>query len=116
MWRQEAALEQNIVLNKCPLDGSGQLLFRFSEKGVQDVINGKIPKFTNQFVVDPAYYYLYFANCEPEMKITFGARVEMYNVDGSGHKDYLSVGETELSEMYFVSQPVYCFLIFYSGC
>jgi len=51
--------------------------------------------------VSAGLFYLYFANCDSQ-PVSFSSTVELYN-DKDGVKDYLSVGETELETVFWVS-------------
>jgi hypothetical protein len=46
-------------------------------------------------------YFLYFVNCAGEVAVSWTARIAMYNLRPDGGRDYLSVGETELSTLYW---------------
>lgn len=48
-------------------------------------------------------YALFFENCMKMTMVTFELRVSLYNVDSSGNKDYLPVGEDILPSLYMVS-------------
>lgn len=48
-------------------------------------------------------YALFFENCERLLMVTFQLRVSLYNVNKSGNKDYLSVGDDTLPSLYMVS-------------
>lgn len=56
-------------------------------------------------IKDGGRFFLYFANCETYTPVSFAARIEMYNLVGPAgeRRDYLSVGETELNVVYWVS-------------
>jgi G protein-coupled receptor 107 len=45
---------------------------------------------------------LFFANCVPTTAVSFDIKIEMYNVDRWGNKNYLSVGELEMPTMLLV--------------
>ena len=47
-------------------------------------------------------YALFFENCVKLTMVTFELRVSLYNVDSSGNKDYLPVGEDVLPLLYMV--------------
>ncbi len=67
------------------------------------MIEKTVPSFTFQFKVENSgLFYLYFANCEPNMPVSFDSVIELYNVNKWGGKDYLSVGETQLETVYWV--------------
>lgn len=79
------------------------VLFRFDQAEIQKMINGD----TNSMfvVVDqppmPEQYALYFANCLKEpLEVSFKIKIEEYNLNAKGRKDYLSVGETELPTVF----------------
>ncbi|GLI58639.1 hypothetical protein VaNZ11_000376 [Volvox africanus] len=98
----DTALEQELADDaKCILDEFNNL-FTFKDKSVQDVINGTLTEFTFHFVVQKGgLFYLYFANCEDDTPVSFTSRIEMYNLNSRGRKDYLSVGDTELDAVYW---------------
>lgn len=100
----DAALEQDLTdSSKCILNDVNNL-FTFKDSSVQNVILGKLESFTFHFVVqNGGLFYLYFANCEVDTPISFSSVIEMYNVDTYGRKDYLSVGDTSLDAVYWVS-------------
>ncbi|KAL3536345.1 hypothetical protein ACH5RR_004806 [Cinchona calisaya] len=61
-------------------------------------------------VTSPNEYNLFFANCNPESKVSMHVRTELYNLDNLGRvKDYLSAGLTQLPSLFFI------FSIFYFG-
>ncbi|GAA0141922.1 G-protein coupled receptor [Lithospermum erythrorhizon] len=59
----------------------------------------------------PDEYSLFFANCEPQSKVSMDVRTELYNVDGDlgswGSKDYLSAGVTQLPTIFSVFSVCY---------
>jgi hypothetical protein len=81
-------------------------LFNSFSAQVAAVIDGKNPSVTFHVdIKDGGRFYLYFANCEAFTPVSFSIRVEQYNLVGpNGRKDYLSVGETELNVVYWVSR------------
>lgn len=90
----------------CLLDNTAeQQLFRFSDKKVQVVIDNKSPNVTFHVeLTGGGFYSVYFVNCERSMPVSFDMRVETYNLVGpNDRKDYLSIGESELDVMYWVS-------------
>lgn len=100
----DAALEQDLSdESKCVLDDVHNL-FTFKDSALQNIVKGKADNATFKFVVKGGgLYYLYFANCEQLTPVSFDAWIEMYNVGSDGvTRDYLSLGETELSSVYFV--------------
>jgi hypothetical protein len=103
-WEAELDLEADMLAGKCLLDDRELMLFRFSEKNVKAVKDGQLNNVTFHVDVNNGgRFFLYFASCEPVTPVSFKARVEMYNLVGpSGKRSYLSVGETELSVMYWV--------------
>jgi hypothetical protein len=72
---------------------------------VAAVIEGKSANVTFHVdIKDGGRFFLYFANCEAFTPVSFSIRVEQYNYVGPNDKrDYLSVGETELNVVYWVS-------------
>lgn len=71
---------------------------------LQRLINHEADNFTFHVEVENGgWYYLYFANCETQTPVSFNLHLEMYNMLPSGSKDYLSVGQTELDVVYWVS-------------
>ena len=48
------------------------------------------------------YFSLFYANCEPDLLVTFDMRVSLFNVRPNGRKDYLSVGEDVLPLVFMV--------------
>lgn len=100
----DAALEQDLVdETKCILTET-PYLFNFKDSAVQRLINKEVDNVTFHYIVgNGGLYFLYFANCEKATPVSFDVKVEMYNLDAYGNKDYLSVGETELETMFWVS-------------
>lgn len=47
-------------------------------------------------------YNLKFANCLPSVRVSMNVRTAMYNLDRSGRKDYLSIGQTQLPGLFYV--------------
>ena len=94
------------MAGNCLLDDQDYLLFRFSDKNTQAVVEGKKPNVTFRVdITDGGLSTVYFANCENSMPVSFDVRVESYNLVGpEGRKDYLSIGESELDVMYWVSR------------
>lgn len=103
----EAGLEQGLMdPNKCILDDINNLV-TFKDSGIQSVIKGPedggVEAFTYHWVVKSGgLSYLYFVNCEKDAPISFDAKIEMYNMDRKGRRDYLSVGETSLDAVFWV--------------
>ncbi|XP_051130702.1 protein CANDIDATE G-PROTEIN COUPLED RECEPTOR 7-like [Andrographis paniculata] len=63
-------------------------------------------------ITAPNEYSLFFANCNPESRVSMNVRTELYNLDGRGKvKDYLSAGLTQLPSLYFWFSVFY-FLFF----
>ncbi|EFJ50954.1 hypothetical protein VOLCADRAFT_80028 [Volvox carteri f. nagariensis] len=100
----DAALEQELADDAgCILDQVTNL-FTFKDSSVQNVINGNLTEFSFHFVVqNGGLFYLYFANCEEDTPVSFTSIIEMYNLNSKGSKDYLSVGDTSLDAVYWVS-------------
>mmetsp|Transcript_9632 Transcript_9632/g.17030 ORF Transcript_9632/g.17030 Transcript_9632/m.17030 type:complete len:429 (-) Transcript_9632:524-1810(-) len=97
----DAALEQNLSDDKCILNELNNL-FTFKDSGIQRVINKELTNFTFHFIVENGgLFYLYFANCEQSTPVSFDSRIEMYNINSHGDKDYLSVGETQLETVFW---------------
>jgi hypothetical protein len=50
-------------------------------------------------------YTVYFISCEygKNLAISFDATIELFNLNANGDRDYLSVGETPLETVYWVS-------------
>ncbi|GLJ37291.1 hypothetical protein SUGI_0756360 [Cryptomeria japonica] len=61
---------------------------------------------------DANQYTLAFANCNPETFVSMDVTTTAYNLEGggTGAKDYLSVGETELPKLYFYMSLIYLVL------
>lgn len=112
----DATLEADLSNpDKCILSEISNL-FTFKDSGVQQVMRHELQSFTFHFAVENGgLFYLYFANCELDMPVSFDSRIELYNLDRSGRKDYLSVGETELEEVFWVSAPSSHLLTSYSS-
>lgn len=53
-------------------------------------------------VLLPGEYMLFYADCEPEVALSFKIRIAFYNTDINGREDYLSVGERPLPALYMV--------------
>ncbi len=100
----EAALQQDIDEEDCPLRSTGEhVLFTFKDSMVQKLINGEISNLTFHLSIENGgVFYLYFANCEP-FSVSFDARIAMFNVLPDGSYAYLSVGLTDLDTVYWVS-------------
>lgn len=100
----ELAFEKEIMESRCPLGDEEKLLFTFADPKVQQVLNGdaKEMKFTAT-LENGGMFYLYFANCEDNVPVSLKALVQMYNFNANGSKDFLSIGQTELTAMYWVS-------------
>ncbi len=101
----DPALEQDLVQETpgCILDDVNNL-FTFKDSSVQNVIKGNLTEFAFHFVVkNGGLFYLYFANCEDDTPVSFTSEIEMYNVNAHGGKDYLSIGDTHLDAVYWVS-------------
>jgi hypothetical protein len=76
----------------------------FKDSQVQAVLNQEATVAEFKRTLDNAgLFYLYFANCDTSHPVSFDARIELYNMDSNGRKDYLSVGETQLEELYWAS-------------
>ncbi|KAG2498970.1 hypothetical protein HYH03_003157 [Edaphochlamys debaryana] len=104
----DAALEQDLTdSSKCILNDVNNL-FTFKDSSVQNVIQEKLDNFTFHFVVqNGGLFYLYFANCEQDTPVSFDTRIEMYNINANGRKDYLSVGDTSLDAVYWTMFAVF---------
>ncbi|KAJ6836848.1 uncharacterized protein M6B38_324535 [Iris pallida] len=61
-------------------------------------------------VSEPDQYTLLFANCLPQLEVSMSVVSSMYNLDGSGRRVYLSVGEAVLPLVYFLLFLAYCAL------
>ncbi len=61
-------------------------------------------------------YALFFENCVKLTMVTFELRVSLYNVDSSGNKDYLPVGEDVLPTLYMVCLQTIYFCLLVSRC
>ncbi|KAD5961764.1 hypothetical protein R6Q59_014855 [Mikania micrantha] len=62
----------------------------------------------------PGEYFLLFANCNRGSLVSMNVRTELYNIDDSEHRDYLSVGQSQLPSIYFIFSVIYlCFLGFW---
>ncbi|KXZ52730.1 hypothetical protein GPECTOR_8g123 [Gonium pectorale] len=98
----DVALEQDLAdSSKCILNDVNNL-FTFKDSAVQKVITEDQDAFTFHFIVENGgLFYLYFANCEPDTPVSFDSRIEMYNLDKYGRKDYMSVGDTSLDAVYW---------------
>jgi hypothetical protein len=45
-------------------------------------------------------YNVYFINCNDKTKISFELNIDQYNVDASGNKNYLHLGQFPLPGLY----------------
>lgn len=99
-------MTQDLMAGNCLLNNRDFPLFKFSDKNVQAVVDNKKANVTFRVdITDGGLSSVYFANCEHSMPVSFEARVESYNLVGpEGRKDYLSIGESELDVMYWVSR------------
>ena len=78
--------------SKCILEDVNYLI-NFENRQIQDLVNkGGNTTASYKFIIrGGGLLYLYFANCEaPQTRVSFDARIELYNVDsqgvrGSGH-------------------------------
>lgn len=99
----EVAFEQEIMDARCPLADDDKILFTFSDAKVLDLISGAATSMKFSATIENGgQFFLYFANCEDMVPVSFKARVDMYNFNSKGRKDFLSVGETELVAVYWV--------------
>ncbi|CAK9140518.1 unnamed protein product [Ilex paraguariensis] len=62
-------------------------------------------------VTFPNEYFLFFANCVPELQVTMDVRTELYNLDSGASKDYLSAGLTQLPSLYFLFFLIYSYFL-----
>eukprot|EP00798_Chlamydomonas_sp_ICE-L_P020215 gene20215-26963_t len=98
----DANLELDLAENRCLLN-SIHSLFTFKDSAVQSVIKNEADHVTFNLTVDTGgAYFLYFANCETDTPVSFACHIEMFNIDAQGHRDYLSVGDTELSTVFWI--------------
>lgn len=90
-------------------------LTTFQTPGIRALVNAKPDAdVTTPFVfsVDQSYLgnggvdAIFFANCESNTLVSFDVEIEMFNVDWSGKKNYLSVGELELPSLYLVRHHI----------
>ncbi|KAK4772865.1 hypothetical protein SAY87_027884 [Trapa incisa] len=58
-------------------------------------------------VGSPNEYSLFFANCNPESRVSMNVHTELYNLDRDGSKDYLSAGQTQLPSLFFLFSVAY---------
>ncbi|PKI60984.1 hypothetical protein CRG98_018614 [Punica granatum] len=58
-------------------------------------------------VTSPNEYSLFFANCNPESRVSMNVRTELYNLDRDGSKDFLSAGRTQLPTLFFLFSLAY---------
>jgi hypothetical protein len=100
----DAALEQDLSdSTRCILDDVTNLI-TFKDTSIQHILEGKQDNLTVSWEMkEGSLVYLYFANCEPDTPVSFDAVIQMYNIDRNGAKDYLSVGDTSLDAVYWVS-------------
>jgi hypothetical protein len=112
-YEAQMELETERMQGKCLLNGKDLKLFTFDDKNVKGVVEKKNKDVTFHIDINNGgQFYLYFANCEKATPVSFTVRVEMYNLVGTqGKKSYLSVGETELSVMYWVSAKAVAILV-----
>lgn len=105
-WDAELALSQDLAAGKCLLEDRELKLCSFADPKVEAVISGTSRNVTFHVEInDGGLFVLYYASCEAATPASFALRVEQYNLVGpSGRRDYLSVGETELDVMYWVSE------------
>jgi G protein-coupled receptor 107 len=98
-------LEQEDLPKHCSLDDPYvKTLFRFSDSDVQKLLKNASAHVMNRNFTFPkgGELKLHFANCESDTPVSFKARIAMYNVDRHGRRVYLSVGQTELTVVYWV--------------
>ncbi|XP_039161170.1 protein CANDIDATE G-PROTEIN COUPLED RECEPTOR 7-like [Eucalyptus grandis] len=66
------------------------------------------------------YYSLYFANCNPEVRVSMNIHAEFYNLDLDGSKNYLSHGQSTLIPLFFAFSLAYFFVlvlwVYYCRC
>lgn len=118
---EETGLEEDGFITDCILDDASSsgilysaILIRFDDSEVRKVTGSRRTSdkagpflFTMGTSSLPAgQFILYFTNCE-RSPVSFDVVVEMYNVDSSGKKDYLSAGETELQTVFWVMFGVF---------
>lgn len=108
----DAALEEDMSAGEVPESTcilktlTGNKLPRFSDSAIRKIIDKphEEPRSaTFDFTIEGGgQFYLYFCNCEASKPVSFNLHVEMFNIDSGGKRDYLSVGEMELSILYWV--------------
>ncbi|KAH9291335.1 hypothetical protein KI387_043473 [Taxus chinensis] len=75
-----------------------RLLFNFGEMEDQSK-----NIFNKSFLISEATEYkLMFGNCLPNVQVWMNVRMSMYNLQGNGKMDYLSVGQAPLPKLYFL--------------
>ncbi|EFJ09180.1 hypothetical protein SELMODRAFT_428278 [Selaginella moellendorffii] len=74
-----------------------------SQVRVLFLLNQVKSNYTNVFdVADTNEYGLFFANCQPHIRVSMKVRTSMYNVDANGRKNFLPFGQTELPALYSI--------------
>uniref|UniRef100_A0A6N2N3B9 Uncharacterized protein n=1 Tax=Salix viminalis TaxID=40686 RepID=A0A6N2N3B9_SALVM len=93
----QVLLEIQQTPNLCVLDSHYILsLFTF-----RDLSPPPLSSFNQSYpVTAPNEYSLFFANCEPETRVSMSVKTEIYNLDRDGSRDYLSAGLTQLPWLY----------------
>lgn len=101
---EETVQSEEYLEPGCPLNYPENVeLFRFDNPEIQKQLGGDRHSVFNA-TGRPLYseqYALYFANClNKPLRVSFKVKIEEYNVDAGGSRDYLSVGETELPTVF----------------
>lgn len=89
---------------------STSVLIRLSDSRIRPSLQSGKPASTSwtQRITDSfddvpyLYLYVYFGNCEPT-PVSFDMNIKMYNIDSKGKINYLSVGDSALGIVYWVS-------------
>lgn len=89
---------------------STSVLIRLSDSRIKPSLQSGKPASTSwtQRITDSfddvpyLYLYVYFGNCEPT-PVSFDMNIKMYNIDSKGKINYLSVGDSALGIVYWVS-------------
>ncbi|KAK3405760.1 hypothetical protein EUGRSUZ_K02574 [Eucalyptus grandis] len=66
------------------------------------------------------YYFLFFANCHPEVRVSMNVHTELYNLDLDGSKNYLPLGQSTLIPLFVAFSLAYFFVlalwVYYCRC
>ncbi len=54
--------------------------------------------------------------CPQSTPVSYDIHIEMYNINSRGKKDYLSVGETQLETVFWVSTAAPCIGCLHGAC